>query len=94
MRINCGGDFVLFVDLNADNWTKDAAGNPVIWNKPPYYNKSSGYLTLLLEGESPHVLYDQAVHLKRIQEYYLLTWRDSAKMRESRNKKPRGQPER
>lgn len=60
-----------------DSWTRDAAGKPVIWNKPPYRGPG-GQLSLLLPGEKPGTLDDPDVHHKRISEYYLLIKRDSA----------------
>lgn len=72
--------------MSRDNWTQHD-GKPVIWNKPPYYDPETGVLTLLLPGESKTVLEEMRTHLKRIQEYYLLTWRDSAKIREAKNEK-------
>ncbi len=61
------------------NWTLGPDGKPVIWNKEPY-RQANGLLSLLLPGEDPHALDDSAVHQKRIQEYYLLCWRDSSKI--------------
>ncbi len=75
--------------MSYENWTRDADGNPVIWNKPPYYDAETGQLRLLLDNEPPAVLAEHRTHLKRIQEYYLLTWRDSAKIRERKKKTPR-----
>ncbi|MGI9251027.1 MAG: hypothetical protein ACR2PR_07490 [Pseudohongiellaceae bacterium] len=60
------------------NWTLGPDGKPVIWNLPPY--RQGALLSLLLPGEDPHALEDSAVHQKRIQEYYLLCWRDSRKI--------------
>lgn len=63
-----------------DSWTRDHTGKQVIWNKPPYYDPDTGALSLALTGEDPRALTDLATHLKRIKEYYLLTWRDAEKI--------------
>ena len=60
-----------------DTWTRDDAGSPVIWNKPPYFDPGTGALSLMLPGEKPGALDDPDVHHKRISEYYLLIKRDT-----------------
>lgn len=65
----------LFDDRYGD-WTRDAAGNPVIWNKPPYQGPG-GRGSLLLPGEPQHLMDVSSLHHKRIREYYLLVERDS-----------------
>lgn len=51
-----------------DNWTTDAAGNPVDWTQPPYMQPGSGLLQLLLEGEDPATV-PSATFRKRAIEY-------------------------
>lgn len=76
-----------------DNWTRDASGCKVLWNRPPYWDPDTGRLTLLLDGEDPRALNDFQTCMQRIEEYYLLVWRDSGKIR-SPIKKPPPNPER
>jgi hypothetical protein len=70
-----------------DNWTRDAAGEHVRWNQPPYRQPGSGALSLLLPGEKPKAL-NLNEHLKRILEYYLLVRRDSQKIADEIKSRP------
>ena len=71
--------------MSADTWTRDAAGEYVRWNEPPYRNEETGELRLFLPGERPDDV-DLAEHLKRIQEYYLLVFRESRKITDEQKK--------
>ncbi len=64
--------------MSLENWTRDQYGEYVRWNESPY-RQSTGELCLFLPGERPDDV-DQAEHMKRIHEYYLLVKRDSARI--------------
>lgn len=67
--------------LTAENWTKDADGNPVNWLEPQFSNPP--YLRLQLPGEKYHQL-DLVVRQRRIREYYALLGRTSGNVERAR----------
>ena len=65
--------------MSETNWTMDADGEFVRWNKPPHY--VDGFLNLTLPGED---IVSHAELRKRRGEYMRLCWREIRKRRADR----------